>query len=158
MQTFILALVLLFALIACAPAPTTIPPGSTRPAPTPSGPSAPNDAPTSAPATPALAAASDAIALAQKQFPELKDIKPTASGTIGASTNITVQEMPGGWNLIFWKGSGDCPSGCINHHFWYISVDKTGKVAKAGEYVKEFDSAANNFKASGAPMWGVPAQ
>jgi hypothetical protein len=42
------------------------------------------------------------------------------NGTFGRSASITV----GADNTyIFYKGSGDCPAGCINKHFWTFKVD-----------------------------------
>jgi hypothetical protein len=130
--------------VTLSPAPATITPG-------------PTDFPSPKPGA-ALASADEAIRLAQQKFPELKDIQKMPAGSIGASTDIVVQDRPDGWNVMFWKGSGDCPSGCINNHYWYLSVEKSGTIALAGEFVREFDSATNAVKTRGAPMWGVPRQ
>jgi hypothetical protein len=100
----------------------------------------------------------DAIRLAQQKFPELSRIQKKPAASIGASSDIIVQDRAGGWNIIFWQGSGDCPAGCINNHYWYVSVEKSGSVTMAGEFVREFDSASNAVKTRGAPMWGVPRQ
>jgi hypothetical protein len=44
-----------------------------------------------------------------------------ANGEIGGSTSITV----GADNTYtFYKGWGDCPSGCINEHYWTFKVDE----------------------------------
>jgi hypothetical protein len=151
MHTALLLFVLAVFAAGCGPAATAIPPGALVPTRTPS-----TSAPTSAPS--GFSSVDEAIALAQKQFPELRDIKRTPAGTIGASSDIIVQERTDGWNMIFWQGSGDCPAGCINNHYWYVSADKSGKLALVGEFIREFDAGTNAMKARGAPMWGVPRQ
>ena len=177
MRSYLTLLLIIVFIVACGVSPTLIPPGNqpgTRPADSPAAttiPRAPET--TSAPpagatpvpsetgsaATPTPHASSDeAIRLVQQKFPELRSIQRMPSGSIGASTDIIVQDRPGGWNIIFWQGSGDCPAGCINNHYWYLSVDKSGSVTMAGEFVREFDSASNVVKTRGVPMWGVPRQ
>jgi hypothetical protein len=161
----------------CGVSPTLIPPGSqpgTRPAdsptaaltlrapetssPSPAG-ATPGPSETGSAAAPTpLVSPDDAIRLVQQKYPELNSIQKMPRGTIGASTDVIVQDRPGGWNIIFWQGSGDCPAGCINNHYWYVSVEKSGSVTMAGEFVREFDSASNAVKTRGAPMWGVPRQ
>jgi len=161
----------------CGISPTLIPPGNqsgTRPAdlptstPTPRPPEAVSPSPagatpgrseTGSAATPTPFVSSDAaIRLAQQKFPELRSIQKMPTDRIGAATDIIVQDRPGGWNIIFWQGSGDCPAGCINNHYWYLSVEKSGSVTLAGEFVREFDSASNAVKIRGVPMWDVPRQ
>jgi hypothetical protein len=36
-----------------------------------------------------------------------------------------MQSMPDTYSYTFTKGSGNCPSGCINHHTWEFSVSDT---------------------------------
>ncbi|MBI1801950.1 MAG: hypothetical protein HYR71_10020 [Chloroflexi bacterium] len=105
---------------------------------------------------PPLTQADEAIAAAQATFPELRPITKAPPRAIGASTNITVLDDPGGWRLVFWQGSGDCPAGCINHHYWYVVVQPNGAVSLAGEYVREFSAAKNTIEERGQPLWGVP--
>jgi len=141
----ILILLMLILMTACAGPATPIPPGAQPPTPPP-------------PAAPVITQADQAVVAAQQKFPELKDIKKTPPGTIGASTNITVLDQSDGWNIVFWQGSGDCPAGCINHHFWYVTVAKDGAITLAGEYAREFDGRSNTFITRGAPLWGIPRQ
>lgn len=108
------------------------------------------------PGSAAPAGPDDAIRLAQQSFAVLKGIQKKPAGSLGASTDIVVQERSGGWNLIFWQGSGDCTAGCINNHYWYVTVEKTGAVSLAGEYDRAYDGASNAVKTTGAPKWGVP--
>lgn len=144
MNLFLLFIISALVLTACGPAATGIPPTAQPPA--------------AAPPTPALVISDSdqAIAVAKEKFPPLKDIKQTPPQTIGASTNITVLDQRDGWNLVFWQGSGDCPAGCINNHYWYVTVSKRGDVTLAGEYVREFNTGANAMQERGQPMWGIP--
>ena len=144
-----------------APAATSTPRAPLVPVATPTPPAA---TPTPTPARTATATSGpsapsgpdDAIRLAQQNFAALKGIQKKPAGSLGASTDIVVQERSGGWNLIFWQGSGDCAAVCINNHYWYVTVEKTGAVSMAGEYERAYDSASNAVKATGVPMWGVP--
>jgi len=104
----------------------------------------------------AIANAAQAIAVVQAKYPDVKDVRPTPPGTIGAETDITVIERVNGWDLVFRKGWGDCPAGCINNHYWYFSVSKDSTIEAAGEYERVYDAAKNSFAEKGAPRWGVP--
>lgn len=85
-------------------------------------------------------------------YPEVKDFKKT-SDIIGKSMNISARETYLGWKLIFWQGSDDCPSGCINNHYWYFIVHKNGNVEKIGEYEKIYNSRKNAPDETGSPIW-----
>ncbi len=110
---------------------------------------------TASPTAP-IANSDAAVKTVQARYTELSKIKPAGAGTIGASTDIKVFERADGWDIAFWEGSGDCPSGCINNRYTYFSVKKDGRVDKAGEYVRLYNSTTNSFDVSGSPMWGVP--
>ncbi len=143
MKILICAISMLLISACAAPTPVIRGPGAQPPTPTPAPPAA-------------IRNAEEAIAAAQAKFPELKNIKVTPPQTIGASTNITVMDSADGWNLVFWQGSGDCPAGCIDNHYWYVTVDKTGPVTLAGEFVREYNSATNTTQTRGQAMWGIP--
>ena len=97
-----------------------------------------------------------AIAAVKSRYPEMSKIKPAGAGMIGASTDIKVLERADGWDLAFWEGWGDCPAGCINNRYSYFAVKKDGRLQKAGEYLRTYNSASNSFETTGAPMWSVP--
>jgi hypothetical protein len=111
---------------------------------------------TSTPAFAPIADVDSAIAAVKARFPEVAKIQKVKAGVIGGSTNIIPFERSDGWDLAFWQGSGDCPSGCINNHYYYFSVKKDGRVTKVGEYTRIFNDDDNSFDTTGAPMWGVP--
>ena len=108
------------------------------------------------PPTPPISNADRAIAAIKSKFSEVAKIQKKATGTIGASTGSTTIERADGWDLVFWQGSGDCPSGCIDNHYYYFSAKIDGSVTMVGEYVRVFDSDKNAYDTTGAPMWGVP--
>ena len=97
-----------------------------------------------------------AIAAVKSQFNQVANVRPKSPGSIGGTTDITSIERADGWDLVFWIGSGDCPAGCIDNHYYYFSVKKDGHVVMAGEYVRNFNADKNSFDTSGAPKWGVP--
>ena len=100
--------------------------------------------------------ADDAIAAIKVRYPQVAKIQKTGTGVIGASTNITTIQRADGWDFVFWEGSGDCPSGCINNHYYYFSAKKNGSIAQVGEYTRTFNADQNTFDTTGAPMWGIP--
>lgn len=97
-----------------------------------------------------------AIALIKVQFAQVSKIQKAGAGIIGGSQNIFVFDRSDGWDLAFWEGSGDCPAGCINNHYYYFSVKKDGRVIKVGEYTRIYNSITNSFDATGVSMWGLP--
>jgi hypothetical protein len=78
-----------------------------------------------------------AIHLAKDKFPELGAIiaSPPESQVGEPETDIFVQAENGGWNITFVKGWGDCPSGCINHHYWFVFVDRNENVTLKSEVI-----------------------
>lgn len=108
------------------------------------------------PAVTPLANAESAITTIKAMYPEVDKIQKSDAGVIGASTNITTIERADGWDFVFWEGSGDCPSGCIDNTYYYFSAKKDGSVAKVGEYTRTYNADKNAFDTTGTPMWGVP--
>ncbi len=69
--------------------------------------------------------------------------------TVGDGNEIFYLRKNGDHLFVFKKGWGDCPSGCINNHFHYISYDPdTKKIKKHGEL--------KNMQDAGFPLWGIP--
>jgi len=64
----------------------------------------------------------EAISLAREKYPELRRISKRPPNIISRSAEILVQDRDDGWNIVFEKRSGGCPSGCINHHYW-VHID-----------------------------------
>lgn len=74
----------------------------------------------------------EAIALVRKNFPEVEFVG--LSNKDIESTGIRTFYLEDGYKFLFWEGSGDCPSGCIDIHEWYFIVTKMGIAQKVGEY------------------------
>jgi hypothetical protein len=56
------------------------------------------------------------------------------NGGIGGSNDIDAQLNDEYINYKFSLGWGDCPSGCIYHHFWEFNVNFNGRVEYLGSY------------------------
>ncbi len=81
----------------------------------------------------------------KEKFPEVKDIhgyedyededyKKGSLRYIGRSQRIGV--IVSDFNsciIVFWKGAGDCPSGCMWNHWWYFQVTRDGNITKIFE-------------------------
>lgn len=57
----------------------------------------------------------------------------------------------GGFAFVFEVGSGDCPSGCIDHEYRYFQTAADCVPGQVGHYVQKSN------RACGTPMWDVPA-
>lgn len=93
-----------------------------------------------------------AITRAKIVYSEVKNVKKTTD-VIGQTMNISARKTDLGWKLMFWQGSGDCPAGCINNHYWYFIVYKSGRVEKIGEYERIYNSRKNALDETGSPIW-----
>ncbi len=49
----------------------------------------------------------------------------------GADRSVLVEQIAGGFRLVFMTGSGDCPSGCIDHRYDVFLVRGDGTVEQA---------------------------
>jgi len=100
--------------------------------------------------------AQSAIKAIQENYSEVRNIEPVLTPTFNSTSLIKVIEKNEGWDIVFYQGEGDCPSGCINSYFWYFSVDTDGTIKKIGEYSRVFYPKVNGYKENGSPMWGFP--
>jgi hypothetical protein len=97
-----------------------------------------------------------AVEVAKQTFPELNSISKRTPMEIGYSGDIFVQNAPDGWKVIFYSGWDDCPAGCINGRWYYVSVDTTGVARMSGKFKREYDGSANRYLDSGVALWGMP--
>jgi hypothetical protein len=93
---------------------------------------------------------------ARQQLPELSTIGKHAPLEIGYSEDVFIQTVPDGWRVIFYSGWGDCPSGCINGRWHYVSVNKAGLATIVGRFKHEYDGNTNKYVDSGVAVWGMP--
>jgi hypothetical protein len=91
--------------------------------------------------------------------PELADITqiyaPDSFLTDGSY--IYALASPGGFRLVFVRGGGDCPSGCMTHEYWYFQTDASCLPVQVGHYLPDYlTSDGGGCLLPGTPMWGVP--
>lgn len=55
------------------------------------------------------------------------------------------------WHFVFKHGWGDCPSGCINNHYYYFTFNK-----QKGTVTKEGELPADKSRSGGIYLWGIP--
>lgn len=93
----------------------------------------------------------DAVEICRRLM-ELPEIE-FAGTNLYAGDGDHIHMKPRGDQLlfVFQRGWGDCPGGCINHHYHYFEVDlKKDKVRKVSEL------GAKNHKPGMTYLWGVP--
>lgn len=66
----------------------------------------------------------DAIKAASTHF-----VTAETNGIVGGGDNIVFATVGDGKKYTFSRGSGDCPAGCINNHFWDVTIAKNGTVS-----------------------------
>lgn len=103
-----------------------------------------------------LGTAEDAILAVKSEYPSVVDISDTADDVIGKSNDIYILPHDDDWRLIFWKGWGDCPAGCLNSHYWYFCVTTDGAIELVGEYERVYEPRINSSVETGEPLWGIP--
>jgi hypothetical protein len=54
------------------------------------------------------------------------------NGIGGDGGDITAYRTTAGWKLDYSYGSGDCPAGCIQRHYWTFEVSNDGRVEFVG--------------------------
>jgi len=89
------------------------------------------------------------LAQAYRQLPEVTYVEPDA--LIGGSADICLereQDAADTHVYIFWAGSGDCPSGCINQEYHGFTSTAAGGLTELGSY-----TYANGLDNPPAPRW-----
>lgn len=73
------------------------------------------------------------MAALAKRFAAIKGVTyAEPNGGIGDGPGITAQAGTDHWLLTYSLGWGDCPSGCIDRHYWYFEVSTSGEVTYTG--------------------------
>jgi hypothetical protein len=98
----------------------------------------------------------DAIHAVQSMYPDVAGINEQPDNVFGKTNDISVIPIEDGWRLIFWKGWGDCPAGCINSRYWYFEAGTDGKIKLIGMFERLYVPALNQYKEAGKPLWGIP--
>src|SRR5690606_6557336 len=66
------------------------------------------------------------------------------------------EKSNGAFQLAFFQGSGDCPSGCIDSAWTYIEMNEDCEPERAGSYSAIYSGEGNCREVSGSPRWGKP--
>ena len=98
----------------------------------------------------------EAIAEIKALFSMVANIVTAEPQVIGASQDIYILPRAGGWDIVFWEGTGDCMAGCLNNHYWYYKVEKIGQISQVGEFERVYNVSSNDFILRGMPLWGIP--
>ena len=83
-------------------------------------------------------------------------ISDSPGDTIGKSNDVYLVSQNDGWRPVFWKGWGDCPSGCFDSHYWRFSVGVDGCIELLGQYERLYEAKLNRSGEVGETM-GHPA-
>jgi hypothetical protein len=59
-----------------------------------------------------------------------------------------------GFRLVFKRGSGDCPSGCIDNEYWYFATGAGCAPALVGHHLRA--SSGSCLTVEGTALWGRP--
>lgn len=84
-------------------------------------------------ASPSPVSGEDAARLVLATNDRFAGIQPRNSDLIGQASWYEVAESADGWRVQVYKGWGDCPAGCINHHGWTFEVTRAGAVRLLSE-------------------------
>jgi hypothetical protein len=60
-----------------------------------------------------------------------------------------------GFSLALKRGSGDCPSGCIDSAYWYFGADSECKPIFLASYSATYNPEGNCYDVEGLPSWGI---
>ena len=133
--------------------PSTAPPPSTPPLPrvsaVPTAPSA-NVSMSPAGALPSnpgarlrVDSAAQAAALVFASNPLFGSITQPSQGAVGQSTSYQADESGNGYSVSITRGSGDCPSSCINQHTWNYTVSRSGDIELVSEQGDEVEGSVD---------------
>lgn len=71
-----------------------------------------------------------ALSARLKEITGVRYAEPNGVG--GDPPDIRARDLGTEWELTYRLGYGDCPSGCIQEHFWIFSVSTSGRVSFSG--------------------------
>ena len=140
---FLGGLVLLpFLLAGCAPGAGGAPSASVATAPAATVPttSAPATSPPAAEVVPPIETPAEAVAAVVAADPSFRGIRARDPMLIGQSAWVETRPTSTGYEITFFRGSGDCPAGCIERTYVRFSVSRAGSVEKRCEW-KEGEGA-----------------
>jgi len=92
-----------------------------------------------------------AIKVIQDNYSDVKNVNRCNGFNCNSNIRTKYLEVNSTWKVEFYQGSGDCPAGCINSHYWYFTINSSGKISKEGEYSRTFNSRINAYDETGKP-------
>lgn len=95
-----------------------------------------------------------AIHLANRELESITTLYDPQNPSFGRSSEIFAFATPDGFRLVFMRGSGDCPAGCINREYWYFETNAQCDPEQVGHYARGQGNGC--VAVSGAPVWGFP--
>lgn len=105
----------------------------------------------------------DVIAAVHAAHPELASVSTVydpnhpSQEDADPRENVYVWSSSAGYRLAFYRGFGDCPSGCIDHEYFYFETDAQCAPVASGDYHLIFDQSHGCMRVSGMPLWGIPS-
>ncbi len=103
----------------------------------------------------------EAIALTHDAFPDLANVTTlygaSDDGFVSDALIYVFEKGNGAFQLAFYQGSGDCPSGCIDSAWTYIEMNEACEPERAGSFSATYSGEGNCREVSGSRMWGKPA-
>ena len=91
---------------------------------------------TPSPSPEAVTSVEEAIAAVVAVEPRFQGFGPLDLDVIGQANHVRGSETARGFELTFVAGSGDCPAGCINHHYTKFLVGRDGSVVMLCEWAE----------------------
>lgn len=89
--------------------------------------------------------------------PDLSDVSmlyaPDPDRGGDGSFRYAFAKPDGGFAVVFKRGDGDCPSGCITNDYWYFETGVGCDVQEVGETHRGGDGC---IQADQLPRWGIP--
>jgi hypothetical protein len=95
-----------------------------------------------------------AVKTLQPSLGDIERIRPNGSTSDGDFI-YAYAKVDGGFALVFQRGSGDCPAGCLAHEYWYFDTDDTCSPRQSGYYSAGW-STKNCIAVEGTPLWNEP--
>lgn len=96
-----------------------------------------------------------AIRAAHPELDDITELRDLAGDRDGSYIHAYLRD-DGGFSFTFRRGSGDCPSGCIDEEYFYFATDDACRPRAVGHFSRVYTSEAC-YETEGEPMFGHPA-
>jgi hypothetical protein len=100
----------------------------------------------------------EVISAVHAQWPELADVSSLSDPNLSSpNASVTAFSSNEGYRLAFFRGFGDCPSGCISREYFYFETNDRCEPVAVGSYHLIYSGAHNCYYVVGDPLWGIPS-